>query len=480
MVHDAMRRWHRLDRQAELRLVRDLARDVPGARSRLYDGYAAGLYDYAAALTGDGRGAADIVSDALVDACGRAARMRDRRRLRAWLYGNVRRACLRRLARGDRRPAADEADADPLTRALRDLTATELDALYLGCRHGLRGRDLTAVLGCTAWYARRRIARAAARLEALVGAAYPGGTPGDGGTTDPVAVPALPAADLVRLPPAREPPARLRERVLHTAADPALARYRAKISARGGLLRPSGLPRQPDEPSRRRLRLTVGAATLAGLAAVVFGLRAVGDTELPSLVVPGAGPYAAGAAPGHPARPTSTAAPAAAGGSTPVARTAPASRPARTGAVPSASASADPSAQPSGTASRPAPSPSGSGPPPASPRPSTPPTAPTSVPIPTVTARLVATPVSVDLGSSDNSATLRLKSTGGRLDWQASTSAPLTVSATRGSVESGRVVTVTVKLSRNALLQTAGSGTVVLRAAGRTVSVPVTWSLSIL
>ncbi|MFC4912354.1 RNA polymerase sigma factor [Actinomadura gamaensis] len=90
------------------------------------------------------------------------------------------------------------------------------------------------------------------------------------------------------------PPQRLRMRVLHTLADPALAPYRAEISARGGRLTPEGLPRQPDvtSPIVRRTRRATLRTTLTGAAAVT-GARTsaaatatVGTALVPLFLVP--------------------------------------------------------------------------------------------------------------------------------------------------------------------------------------------------
>ena len=91
-----MSRWSLFDPDADRRLVRGLNEGDEDTLIALYDAYAERLYDYCKSLIGDSKIAADTVHDCLIDACRRAPRMRDRMRLRAWLYGAARRRCLQR------------------------------------------------------------------------------------------------------------------------------------------------------------------------------------------------------------------------------------------------------------------------------------------------------------------------------------------------------------------------------------------------
>ncbi|MEV4257256.1 sigma factor, partial [Spirillospora sp. NPDC049652] len=81
--------WPAPDPVRDRALLLDLVAREEGAVATLYDAYAARLHDYAASVLHDGP-AADVVHDVLVDAARRAARVRDRERLGAWLYGATR------------------------------------------------------------------------------------------------------------------------------------------------------------------------------------------------------------------------------------------------------------------------------------------------------------------------------------------------------------------------------------------------------
>nr|WP_315987062.1 hypothetical protein [Actinomadura sp. HBU206391] len=151
--------------------------------------------------------AADTVHDCLIDASRRAPRMRDRMRLRAWLYGAARRRCLQRGRSGglhwewaaaqaphaareeaheddgaeDRLPrgefGSDEYDVSGLSlderRELLELTLARLDfseqeALLLALRHEVTGSDLAATLGVSGRRAASRLARARAQADAAL------------------------------------------------------------------------------------------------------------------------------------------------------------------------------------------------------------------------------------------------------------------------------------------------------------------------
>lgn len=227
-----MPRWSRFDLAADRKLVKGLHDGDPDALGTLYDRYSERLYDYCKALLQDERAVADIVHDVFIDASRRAPRLRERERLRPWLYAAVRRRCLRR-----ERP--HDLWANPGT----DFAGQE--ATYLALRHDLRGDDLAAVLGVPV----RRL--------------------------KPVEAPDLTEA------PGPVLPATLRHRVLHTGTDPELAGYRAEIAARGGPLTVDGLPRQPDAPSPLARRWTFAAGgTVAALAGAAVALMLIGPGQI--------------------------------------------------------------------------------------------------------------------------------------------------------------------------------------------------------
>src|SRR3954469_2352923 len=90
-----MAKWSRFAPAADRRLVKGLLDGDDDALATLYDVYAERLYDYCLALVDDEHDAADVVHDTLIDAARRTPRMRERERLRAWLYAGARRRCLR-------------------------------------------------------------------------------------------------------------------------------------------------------------------------------------------------------------------------------------------------------------------------------------------------------------------------------------------------------------------------------------------------
>lgn len=89
-----MARWPRFQPAADRRLVKGLTSGDDSFLATLYDRYAERLYDYSWSQLGEVRASANVVHDTLIDACRRVGRLRDRDRLRAWLYASVRRRCI--------------------------------------------------------------------------------------------------------------------------------------------------------------------------------------------------------------------------------------------------------------------------------------------------------------------------------------------------------------------------------------------------
>ncbi|MFL6055129.1 MAG: RNA polymerase sigma factor, partial [Actinoallomurus sp.] len=250
-----MARWSRFAPTADRRLVKALHEGDEEAFATLYDVYAERLYDYCAALLDDEKVAADVVHDTLIDASRRAPRLRERERLRAWLYAAARRRCLLR------KRSAGMADDEAFAR----LDFFQREVLFLVHRHDLTGEDLAATLGVTSLRAQRRLIRATRQL------------PHAEKVVDAITV--------------SEPPETLRHRVLHAGTDPELAGYRTEIAARGGALTAEGMPRQPDAPSRlaRRWAFASGGS-VAALATAVAVLVFIGpNVPLPDLQWPGEG-----------------------------------------------------------------------------------------------------------------------------------------------------------------------------------------------
>ncbi|WP_026412786.1 sigma factor [Actinomadura oligospora] len=161
--------WPAPDPVRDREILLDLASRRAGAEARLYDAYAARLHDYAASVLREGP-AADIVHDVLVDAARRAARVRDRERLGAWLYAATRARIRRRTfprprwdwsaAPGGTRPAVPVQVRDALDHLMAVTGPTERELLLLTGRHGLTTDDLEGVLGRPARGLRRRCALA--------------------------------------------------------------------------------------------------------------------------------------------------------------------------------------------------------------------------------------------------------------------------------------------------------------------------------
>jgi DNA-directed RNA polymerase specialized sigma24 family protein len=252
-----MARWSRFAPEADRRLVKGLHDGDDDVISALYDVYAERLYDYCMALLDDSRLAADVVHDTFIDAVRRAARMRDRARLRPWLYAAARRRCMQRKLQ------LEPAKGDPLG----SLDFLQREALFLALRHDLTDDDLAVTLGVPLRHAEARVRRAQERVPDAE--EYLGSAP----------TPIIPAT--------------LRHRVQHTATDSELAGYRAEIAARGGALTPDGMPRQPDAPSQmaRRWAFT-GSGLLAALATAMVALLVMNpNLPVPDIQWPGGKPH---------------------------------------------------------------------------------------------------------------------------------------------------------------------------------------------
>ncbi|WP_329249476.1 RNA polymerase sigma factor [Actinoallomurus sp. NBC_01490] len=272
-----MARWSRFAPDADRRLVKGLHDGDDDVIATLYDVYAERLYDYCMALLDDRRAAADVVHDTFIDAARRAPRLRDRARLRPWLYAAARRRCMQRKLQLE--PAED----DPLG----SLDFLHREALFLALRHDLTGDDLAMTVGVSLRRSDARLSRAQQRVPD--------------------------AEEFLLAAPAPVVPAALRHRVQHTGTDPELAGYRAEIAARGGALTPEGMPRQPDAPShlaRRWAFTSVGLFTT--LAAAFVALLVMNpNLPVPDIQWPGGKPHTARSPEPHPHRSAQAGAPGA-------------------------------------------------------------------------------------------------------------------------------------------------------------------------
>src|SRR5688572_7958497 len=92
-----MPRWSAFAPEIDRGLVKGLSDVEERGLVALYDAYVEQVFDYAVALLGEAKGAEDVVHDVFIDASRRVRGLRDRDRVRAWLYAAVRR---RGLSRG--------------------------------------------------------------------------------------------------------------------------------------------------------------------------------------------------------------------------------------------------------------------------------------------------------------------------------------------------------------------------------------------
>ncbi|TNY37835.1 sigma-70 family RNA polymerase sigma factor [Thermomonospora catenispora] len=181
-----MPRWSASRPDVDRRLLQGLRSGDEEALGVLYDTYAEALYDYCLSMVADPKIAADVVHDAFIDAHRRAARVRDRSRLRVWLYGAARRRCLQRgRSRGLSWDWAsgsawlhEVADADIgvtagevrqlVEAALGRLDFADQEMLLLALRHGMSAAEVAAVLGRPPRRTAVHLARARERAEVAV------------------------------------------------------------------------------------------------------------------------------------------------------------------------------------------------------------------------------------------------------------------------------------------------------------------------
>lgn len=175
---------------SDARLVSGVLTGDRDVFAQLYDRYADRLHDFAYSMLRHREDAADAVADAFVTTAERLDQLRDPERLRPWLYAVVRRECLRRIkARSRTAYGGDEqllamADgaATPETLAeqasLRSLVWDAADGLNerdramldLHLRQGLEGAELGEALGMTADNAYVGLSRLRDQVERSIGA----------------------------------------------------------------------------------------------------------------------------------------------------------------------------------------------------------------------------------------------------------------------------------------------------------------------
>jgi RNA polymerase sigma factor (sigma-70 family) len=168
-------------------LVAAIVAGDPEGLAKAYDKYAAPLYTYCRSLLHEPADAADAVQDTFVIAASRLAGLRDRERLRPWLYATARNECRRRLRARAAASALEEAldmtdetvdvgrDAERaelhalLREAVLGLNPADQEVIELQLRHGLDVREVADVLSISRNHAHTLISRARDQLEACLG-----------------------------------------------------------------------------------------------------------------------------------------------------------------------------------------------------------------------------------------------------------------------------------------------------------------------
>ena len=294
----------------------------PEGLAEAYDRYASPLYTYCRSLLREPADAADAVQDTFVIAASRLAELRDRNRLRPWLYAVARNECHRRLrARTvqvttplDEMPDVTDTSADVsgeaerdelrtlLRSAVRGLNSGEQDLIELQLRQGLDAAEIAAVLGVSRNHAHALLSRARDQLEISLGALLVARS----GRDDCAALNTMladwdgqlnvlmrkrinrhiencpvcaerkkrelaPALLLGLAPLAAAVPPGLREQVLRLASSntPDAAAHRASVAQRTAPFGHHGFPKPLDPPKSSWWRTRSGQAAAAAAAAAV-------------------------------------------------------------------------------------------------------------------------------------------------------------------------------------------------------------------
>jgi RNA polymerase sigma factor (sigma-70 family) len=297
----------------------------PEGLAEAYDRYASPLYTYCRSLLREPADAADAVQDTFVIAASRLAELRDRNRLRPWLYAVARNECHRRLrARTvqvttplDEMPDVTDTSADVsgeaerdelrtlLRSAVRGLNSGEQDLIELQLRQGLDAAEIAAMLGVSRNHAHALLSRARDQLEISLGALLVARS----GREDCAALNTMladwdgqlnvlmrkrinrhiencpvcgerkkrelaPALLLGLAPLAAAVPPGLREQVLRLASSntPDAAAHRASVAQRTAPFGHHGFPKPLDPPKSSWWQTRSGQAAAAAAAAVVAAL----------------------------------------------------------------------------------------------------------------------------------------------------------------------------------------------------------------
>ncbi len=323
----------------------------PEGLAAAYDKYAARLYAYCLSVLRQPADAADVVQDTFVIAASRLAGLRDRGRLRPWLYAVARNECRRRIRaragisaleeapdvtdeRADVGGDAERAELRALLRAaIGGLNPAEQEVIELQLRQGLDGSEVADVLGITRNHAHALISRARDQLQVSLGVLLVARTGRqacaaldtllegwDGQLTAlwrkrlnrhvercPVCSerkrtalrPALllGIAPLAALPVTAAAPPGLRDQVLRLASSdtPDAVAHRASVAARSQQFGQHGFPKPLDPPRHwwqaRPAQVAGAAAAVAAVIAVTSAvLSGGGGPNRPEAAGPGAAP----------------------------------------------------------------------------------------------------------------------------------------------------------------------------------------------
>lgn len=474
-------------------IVALLADGDPRGLEAAYAAYADRIHDYARGLlrSASPDTAADVTHDTFLIALAKASGLRDRDKLRPWLYAIARNECLRVL-RTSKRSAplenAPEPTAEGSAEMSQGLAATERRALVLaaaeglspkdrevfelGMRHDLAAREVAAALGVSDNAAHAMLSRVRAQFERSLGAllvARQGrGTcaalnellAGWDGSFDAlwrkriarhvtgcaactsVERRELSPAALLAVLPLVPAPALLRSRLFQDNLG--LVAAARDLAERAGPWDADGFPGEAPA-GRRRPALLAMLAVIVLLFGVVISVRlltqdTVGDVAAPVVSSPTTSQphttsYAVGGQATLRARPSRKPSPT------------PTPTPSETTSAPATSAPPAPVPQPEPTRTTRTPKPT------------------TAVPVGT----LRVTPSSATLRPGE-SVTVRLTAVGGPVSWTSTADSYLTLSLRSGRLASGASVSVVITLSRTTPLR-------VIVQAARFNGTPVTISV---
>ncbi len=186
------------DSRSDAELVTAYLGGASDALAAIYDRYADPLHDTAAVMMRDRHEAADLTQDVFLVAAERLGQLRDRSRLKPWLFAVLRNEVYRRTKRRARTRPVDFSTTDPgrgviempaipdpaaeagavayeqlasdVRTAAAGLDERDQLVLELTARHGLSGEDLAAALGVTVDQSYVVVHRMRDRVERSLGA----------------------------------------------------------------------------------------------------------------------------------------------------------------------------------------------------------------------------------------------------------------------------------------------------------------------